>query len=95
LRGFEYPDPAGERIDDPEVLQRIAELAIPPAWREVWICADPSGHLQATGIDAAGRGASSTCTTRAGAICRIKRSLITWPTSPVRCRFCAGVSPPI
>lgn len=54
-RGFEYRDPAGERIDDPEVLARIAELAIPPAWREVWICMDPRGHLQATGIDAAGR----------------------------------------
>jgi DNA topoisomerase I len=54
-RGFEYRDPAGERIDDPEVLERIHELAIPPAWREVWICMDPLGHLQATGIDAAGR----------------------------------------
>jgi DNA topoisomerase IB len=54
-RGFQYLDPAGERIDDPEVLQRIGELAIPPAWREVWICMDPRGHLQATGIDAAGR----------------------------------------
>ncbi|HEX3517978.1 MAG TPA: hypothetical protein VHT29_02980, partial [Solirubrobacteraceae bacterium] len=54
-RGFEYRDPAGARIDDPEVLQRIAELAIPPAWRDVWICMDPLGHLQATGKDAAGR----------------------------------------
>jgi DNA topoisomerase-1 len=54
-RGFAYLDPAGERIDDPEVLQRIAELAIPPAWREVWICMDSLGHLQATGLDAAGR----------------------------------------
>jgi DNA topoisomerase I len=54
-RGFEYLDPAGERIDDREALERIAELAIPPAWREVWICMDPRGHLQATGIDAAGR----------------------------------------
>ncbi|HLH14322.1 MAG TPA: DNA topoisomerase IB [Solirubrobacteraceae bacterium] len=54
-RGFEYRDPAGERIDDPEVLQRVAQLKIPPAWREVWICMDPLGHLQATGIDAAGR----------------------------------------
>jgi DNA topoisomerase I len=54
-RGFEYLDPAGERIDDPEVLQRIADLAIPPAWREVWICMDSLGHLQATGLDAAGR----------------------------------------
>lgn len=54
-RGFEYIDPAGDRIDDPEVQERIAELAIPPAWREVWICMDPLGHLQATGLDAAGR----------------------------------------
>ncbi len=54
-RGFEYRDPAGERIDDPEALERISQLAIPPAWREVWICMDSRGHLQATGLDAAGR----------------------------------------
>ena len=54
-RGFEYLDPDGEHIDDPEVLERIAALAIPPAWRQVWICMDPLGHLQATGLDAAGR----------------------------------------
>ncbi len=54
-RGFEYLDPSGERVDDPEVLERIAELAIPPAWRDVWICMDSLGHLQATGIDAASR----------------------------------------
>jgi DNA topoisomerase-1 len=54
-RGFSYLDPAGKAIDDPEVLQRIAALAIPPAWREVWICMDELGHLQATGLDAAGR----------------------------------------
>lgn len=54
-RGFEYLDPGGEHIGDPEVLERIADLAIPPAWREVWICTDPHGHLQATGLDAAGR----------------------------------------
>jgi len=54
-RGFEYRDPAGDRIDDPEALERISQLAIPPAWREVWICMDSLGHLQATGIDAAGR----------------------------------------
>src|SRR5207244_4990155 len=50
-RGFEYLDSEGERIDDPEVLERIAALAIPPAWREVWVCMDPRGHLQATGVD--------------------------------------------
>jgi DNA topoisomerase IB len=54
-RGFEYRDPAGALVEDPEVLERIAQLAIPPAWREVWVCLDPRGHLQATGIDAAGR----------------------------------------
>jgi DNA topoisomerase-1 len=54
-RGFEYRDPAGDRIDDPEALERISQLAIPPAWREAWICMDSLGHLQATGIDAAGR----------------------------------------
>jgi DNA topoisomerase IB len=54
-RAVEYIDPDGARIDDPEVLERIGELAIPPAWRDVWICMDPQGHLQATGIDAAGR----------------------------------------
>jgi DNA topoisomerase-1 len=53
-RGFVYHD-AGERVESPEVLARIRELGIPPAWRAVWICPDPNGHLQATGIDAAGR----------------------------------------
>jgi DNA topoisomerase IB len=54
-RGFEYLDPDGGRVDDPEVLERIAQLVIPPAWRGVWVCMDPLGHLQATGVDAAGR----------------------------------------
>ena len=38
-----------------EELARIRELAIPPAWEEVWISLAPNGHLQATGVDAAGR----------------------------------------
>jgi DNA topoisomerase I len=50
-----YLDPAGERVEDPEVMERIAALAIPPAWKDVWICMDARGHLQATGLDAAGR----------------------------------------
>ena len=54
-RGFSYRDAGGERVDDEETLARIRELAIPPAWKQVWICPDPLGHLQATGIDAAGR----------------------------------------
>jgi DNA topoisomerase IB len=54
-RGFSLLDERGERVDDPETLARVAELAIPPAWQDVWICLDPFGHLQATGTDAAGR----------------------------------------
>ena len=54
-RGFSYVDDDGNKIDEPEVLRRIAELAIPPAWEDVWICPYPNGHLQATGTDAAGR----------------------------------------
>ena len=54
-RGFEFLDSDGNRVDDEETLTRIRELAIPPAWRDVWICMHPRGHLQATGSDAAGR----------------------------------------
>ena len=48
-------DAQGGRVEDEETLARVRSLAIPPAWREVWICRDALGHLQATGIDAAGR----------------------------------------
>ena len=54
-RGFEYLDERGERITDEETIERIRGLVLPPAWRDVWICPDPRGHLQATGVDAAGR----------------------------------------
>ncbi len=54
-RGFTYLDADGRRVDEPELMDRIAHLAIPPAWRDVWICPYPNGHLQATGTDAAGR----------------------------------------
>src|SRR3954464_13949631 len=54
-KGFEYLDDDGRRITEPSVLQRVQELAIPPAWEEVWICPYPMGHIQATGVDAAGR----------------------------------------
>src|SRR3954467_13449749 len=53
--GFSYVDPDGKQIRDPETLQRIRSLVIPPAYRDVWICPLPNGHLQATGIDARGR----------------------------------------
>src|SRR4029079_9416892 len=54
-RGWSYLGPDGGRISDPDVRARIAALAIPPAWTDVWICPDPRGHLQATGRDARGR----------------------------------------
>jgi DNA topoisomerase-1 len=54
-RGFSYLDRRGRRIKDPGVLERIKDLAVPPAWEDVWLCPDPLGHLQATGVDAAGR----------------------------------------
>jgi DNA topoisomerase IB len=53
--GFSYLDPEDGRIRDEDTLERIRAMAIPPAWNEVWICADPYGHIQATGLDEAGR----------------------------------------
>ena len=53
--GFAYLDVNGAPLTDPSALARIRALSIPPAWSDVWICPDPLGHLQATGVDAAGR----------------------------------------
>jgi DNA topoisomerase-1 len=53
--GFDYRDPAGGLISDLETLRRIKALAIPPAWRDVWICPLANGHIQAVGRDARGR----------------------------------------
>jgi DNA topoisomerase-1 len=54
-RGFSYLDEDGDPLEEPDVVERIRALGIPPAWKEVWICPDDRGHIQATGIDAAGR----------------------------------------
>jgi len=54
-RGFSYLAPDGRPVTDPGELARLRALVIPPAWRDVWICPDPRGHVQATGVDAAGR----------------------------------------
>jgi len=54
-RGVGYLDANGTPVHDEETLARIASLAIPPAWEDVWIAPDPLGHVQATGTDAAGR----------------------------------------
>ena len=52
---FAYQDAQGRKVTDEATLARIARLAIPPAYRDVWICGDPLGHLQAVGRDARGR----------------------------------------
>jgi DNA topoisomerase-1 len=52
---FSYLDPDGAPVTDPETLDRIRRLAIPPAYTEVWISTDPNGHIQATARDARGR----------------------------------------
>ncbi|MEA2974110.1 MAG: topoisomerase [Actinomycetota bacterium] len=54
-KGFVYRDADGRKVTDPEVLDRIRALAIPPAWIDVWICPYPRGHIQAVGTDARGR----------------------------------------
>src|SRR4051794_35746865 len=52
--GFVYLDETGSRLA-PEDVERVKGLVIPPAWRDVWICPWPNGHLQAVGTDDAGR----------------------------------------
>ncbi len=55
-KGFSYHDlETGEPVADPETLDRITALVVPPAWKDVWICPDPAGHIQAVGTDVAGR----------------------------------------
>ena len=53
--GFRYRDPSGAPVTSSQALLRISALAIPPAWTDVWISADPLGHIQATGVDSRGR----------------------------------------
>ncbi len=54
-KSFKYVRPGGKALRDRAMLERIRLLAIPPAWKDVWICPAPNGHLQATGRDARGR----------------------------------------
>lgn len=53
-RGFSYLDPSGAPLA-PDEVARVRRLAVPPAWQDVWICLWPHGHIQAVGIDEAGR----------------------------------------
>ncbi len=50
-KGYCYRDPDGRRIDDREEIERLNRLAVPPAYRDVWYCPSPDGHIQATGFD--------------------------------------------
>jgi DNA topoisomerase-1 len=54
-KGFTYRDESGRTVTDAELRERIAHLAIPPAWTDVWIAPYANGHIQATGVDGAGR----------------------------------------
>lgn len=53
--GWTFFDKDGVRITDAQEVQRLKSLAIPPAWKDVWICPWPNGHIQAVGTDDAGR----------------------------------------
>jgi len=50
-RGFAFYDKSGRLIASGRLKQRVLSLAILSAWRDVWICPDPNGHIQATGFD--------------------------------------------
>ncbi len=54
-KGFTILDARGRPVKDVATLDRVRKLAIPPAYTDVWICADDEGHIQATGRDARGR----------------------------------------
>lgn len=54
-KGFAYYGPDGSLLNDDPTIARIKALVIPPAWKKVWICPFPNGHIQAVGTDAAGR----------------------------------------
>ena len=54
-KGFSYTHPDGRPVEDPETLDRIRALAVPPGWTDVWISPWPNGHIQAVGTDKAGR----------------------------------------
>src|SRR6185437_10798675 len=54
-RYWAYFDAKGDRITNREEIERLNAVGLPPAYTDAWFCADPNGHLQATGIDARGR----------------------------------------
>ena len=54
-RYWAYFDAKGNRIADRDEIDRLNAIGLPPAYEQAWFCADPNGHLQATGVDARGR----------------------------------------
>jgi len=54
-RGYSIRDARGKKVDDQEIRDRVDTLAIPPAWTDVWIAPYANSHIQATGVDEAGR----------------------------------------
>ncbi|MGA5464003.1 DNA topoisomerase IB [Mycobacterium sp. NPDC050041] len=54
-KGFSYTDSEGRPVTDKKTLERINDLVIPPAWKKVWISPHANGHIQALGVDVAGR----------------------------------------
>ncbi len=89
---FVYFDADGQRIGDAEEIRRLDKLAIPPAYREVWICPDPNAISRPPAATPVG--ASSTVTTRAGARYAMPTSTSACCASARRCRGCAGTSTP-
>lgn len=87
-KGFRYVDADGATVRDRQTLQRIRQLAIPPAYKDVWICASADGHLQATGRDARGRKQYRYTRTGCGGVVRTS-SIASW-RSGRHCRHCAG-----
>jgi DNA topoisomerase IB len=85
-KGFAYTTSDGKRVTDEATLARIRSLAIPPAYTDVWICADPDGHIQATG-----RASASFATVRSTSTCSPSRGRFpaSAPGSPSTWRFAA------
>ena len=54
-RYWAYFDSEGKRVTDRDEIDRLNAIGLPPAYEQAWLCADPEGHLQATGVDARGR----------------------------------------
>src|SRR3982750_2381330 len=54
-RYWAYFGPDGKRITDRDEIDRLNAIGLPPAYDRAWLCTDPNGHLQATGVDARGR----------------------------------------